>query len=326
MNRLDYWRSDAFLPDALSWVDTALAAAGQRRDADPTWSRERPWGLVLALPLAGGGTVWFKATPDGSAEPILHQTLDAECPEHVAPVLAADLERGWLLLADAGASLGDDSEAEGVEPCSEPRFLAAMTSYAVLQEEVRHRVDELVGQGLPDARPRALPGVFDQLLESLGRRARDTGDDDATALLSHISTARPVVVDMAASCADRAGSVDHNDLHPWNVAASEGQAVFLDWGDAMAAHPYASLLVPVRIGMTESRATGEALIAAYAHGRDEFVDPAEVLTVARLATIGRAWTWERSMALSSEPSDHDGAALKWFSRILDPNPFAADRD
>ena len=103
MNRLDYWRSDAFLPDAFAWVDAALASAGQRRDADQTWSRVRPWGLVLALPLAGGGTVWFKATPEGSAEPILHQTLDAECPEHVAPVLAADLERGWLLLADAGA-------------------------------------------------------------------------------------------------------------------------------------------------------------------------------------------------------------------------------
>jgi len=326
MNRLDYWRSDAFLPDAFAWVDAALASAGQRRDADPTWSRVRPWGLVLALPLAGGGTVWFKATPEGSAEPILHQTLDAECPEHVAPVLAADLERGWLLLADAGASLGDDSEAEGVEPCSEPRFRAAMTSYAVLQEEVRHRVDELVGQGLPDARPQALPGVFDRLLEKLGRRARDTGDDDATALLARISTSRPLVVDLAASCADRPGSVDHNDLHPWNVAASEGQAVFLDWGDAMAAHPYASLLVPVRIGKTESRATGEALIAAYAHGRDEFVDPAEVLTVARLATIGRAWTWERSLALSTGPSEHDDAPLKWFSRILDPDPFAADRD
>jgi len=326
MTRLDYWQSDAFRPDALSWADTALVATGLRRDGAPSWSRVRPWGLVLALPLVGGGTVWFKATPDGSAEPILHQTLDAECPEHVAPVLAADLERGWLLLGDAGSSLGSDSEAHGVEPCGDPRFRDAMTSYAVLQEEVRHRVDDLVGQGLPDARPHALPGVFDRLLESLGRCARDTGDDDATALLARIGTARPLVVDLAASCADRAGSVDHNDLHPWNVAASEGQAVYLDWGDAMAAHPYASLLVPVRIGMTESRATGEALIAAYAHGRDELVDPAEVLTVARLATIGRAWTWERSLSMNTGPSEQDEAPLKWFSRILDPDPFAADRD
>jgi hypothetical protein len=326
MNRLDYWQSDAFHPDALSWVDTALVAEGLRRAGPPSWSRVRPWGLVLALPVVGGETVWFKATPEGSAEPILHRTLDAECPEHVATVLAADLKRGWMLLADAGSSLGDDSEAKGVEPCSDPRFLAAMSSYAELQGEVRHRVDELVAQGLPDARPHALPGVFDRLLDSLGRGARDTGDDDATALLARISTARSLVVDLAASCADRAGSVDHNDLHPWNVAVSEGQVVFLDWGDAMAAHPYASLLVPVRIGRTESPATGEALIAAYAHGRDEFVDPVEVLTAARLATIGRAWTWERSLAMNTGPSEHDGAPLKWFSRILDSDPFAAHRD
>jgi hypothetical protein len=144
--------------------------------------------------------VWFKATPHGSAEPILHQTLDAEIPEYVAPVLAADLGRGWLLIEDAGESLGNDAEAEGTQPCGDPRFQRAMTTYAGLQEQLRHRVDELVTQGLPDARPHALPGVFDQLLASMGRRARDTGDEDASDLLARIAAARPLVVDLAASC------------------------------------------------------------------------------------------------------------------------------
>ncbi len=326
MNRLDEWRSDEFLQTALAWADVALAREGRQRSAGPSWSRVRPWGLVLALPLTDGDTVWFKATPDGSSEPILHQTLNAEIPEYVAPVLAADLTRGWLLMDDAGASLGNDAEAEGTQPCGDPRFQRAVTTYAGLQSQLRHRVDELVAHGLPDARPQALPGVFDQLLASMGRRARDTGDDDATALLVRVAAARPMVVDLAASCSARAGSIDHNDLHPWNVLVHDGQTVFLDWGDAVAAHPYASLLVPVRIAMSESPATGEAVLAAYAHGRDESIDLAEVGVVGRLAVIARAWTWQRSLALCTEPTDHDGAPLKWFARILDTDPFAPDRD
>ena len=326
MSRLDEWRSDDVTRDALAWADAALAREGRRRNGGPSWSRVRPWGRVLALPLADGDTVWFKATPEGSAEPILHQTLDAEIPEYVAPVLAADLARGWLLLEDAGTSLGNDAEAEGTPACGDPRFQRAMTTYAGLQEQLRHRVDELVTQGLPDARPHALPGVFDRLLESMGRRAQDAGDAETTAMLGRIAAARPLVVDLAASCAARPGSIDHNDLHPWNVLTRDGQTVFLDWGDAMAAHPYASLLVPVRIAMTESRATGEAVLAAYERGRDETIDPSELSAVARLAVIARAWTWQRSLALGTEPTDHDGAPLKWLSRILDPNPFAADRD
>ena len=326
MSRLDEWRSDDFTHDALAWEDAVLARGGRRRSAGPSWSRVRPWGMVLALPLADGDTVWFKATPEGSAEPVLHQTLDAEIPEYVAPVLAANLARGWLLLDDAGSSLGNDAEAEGTPACADPRFQRAMTTYAGLQEQLCHRVDELVAQGLPDARPRALPGVFDHLLESMGRRARDAGDAEATATLARIAAARPLVVDLADSCAARAGSIDHNDLHPWNVLTRDGQTVFLDWGDAMAAHPYASLLVPVRIAMTESRATGEAVLAAYARGRDETVATAELSAVAHLAVIARAWTWQRSLAHGTGPTADDGAPLKWFARILDPDPFAADRD
>jgi hypothetical protein len=222
--------------------------------------------------------------------------------------------------------LGTDAESQGTPPCGDPKFLRAITRYAGLQEQLRLRVDELVRQGLPDARPQAIPGVFDQLLATMGRRARDTGDEDATALLGRIAAVRSQVVDLAASCTRRAASIDHNDLHPWNVLIRDGQTVFLDWGDAMAAHPYASLLVPVRIAMTESRQTAEAVLDAYARGRDEDMDPTELAAVIRLSVVGRAWTWQRSLALCSEPTENDEAPLKWFARILDPEPFATTRD
>lgn len=325
MNRLDEWQRDDFVPLALDWVDAALAAHSVRREAAPDWSRVRPWGTVLRIPVTGG-CVWFKATPDGSAEVVLHETLYEAAAEHVPALLASDRDRGWLLLADVGPSLADESGLEAEQACAEPRFLESMRQYAVLQHLVADRIDDLVAQGLPDARPEAMPGVFDTLHEALSRRAAETHDRDATDLLRHLTGARSLVVDLAAQCSGRPGSIDHDDLHPWNVAARPGPAVVMDWGDAMAAHPYAALLVPVRIAGLHSPAAARAVLDAYAHGSGHELDRTELLAAARLAAVSRAWTWERSLAMAKEHGPHEGASLKWFARILDDDPLVADRD
>jgi Ser/Thr protein kinase RdoA (MazF antagonist) len=135
-----------------------------------------------------------------------------------------------------------------------------------------------------------------------------------------------LVVDLAAGL-DGNGSVDHNDLHPWNVmrTASDAPPVFLDWGDAMAAHPYTSLLVPVRIARLSSPQAGDAVVEAYAAGSEGF-DRDVYEAALRLAAVARAWTWQRSLASDPRNTQYAGAALKWFARILDPDPWDADRD
>jgi hypothetical protein len=99
----------------------------------------------------------------------------------------------------------------------------------------------------------------------------------------------------------------------------------IDWGDAMAAHPYASLLVPVRIARLASREAGDAVVEAYAAGSDAFDHDAYEAAL-RLAVVARAWTWQRSLAADPDNAEHDWAALKWLVRILDPDPLTADRD
>ena len=327
MSRYDQWHRDDFLPQALAWTDTVLDGAGRPRLEEPSWSRVRPWGCVLAIP-AEGGTVWFKAVPAGGAEPALHTVLAEEVSDHVAPLLAVDEERGWLLLGDAGQSLGDGVDDAGAgDLCASGPFRAAMTAYAHVQDRMAHRIDELVARGLPDARPHAMPAVFDRLHEALSRAAVDARDTGATDLLGRIAGARPIVVDLAAGLG-ASGSVDHNDLHPWNVmrAVTDAPPVFLDWGDAMAAHPYASLLVPVRIARLASRQAGDAVVEAYAAGCDAPFDHDAYEAALRLAVIARAWTWQRSLASDPGNTEYGDAALKWFARILDPDPLDADRD
>ncbi|MGV8848581.1 MAG: phosphotransferase family protein [Propionibacteriaceae bacterium] len=327
MSSYDQWLGDDFLPQALAWTDTVLDGADRPRLEEPSWSRVRPWGCVLAIP-AEGGTVWFKAVPDGGAEPALHTVLAEEVADHVAPLLAVDEERRWLLLGDAGLSLGDGVDDAGApDLCASGPFRAAMTAYADVQGRMAHRIDELVTRGLPDARPHAMPGVFDRLHESLSRTAFDAADTDAIDLLGRIAGARSVVVDLA-SRLETSGSVDHNDLHPWNVmrTAPDAPPVFLDWGDAMAAHPYASLLVPVRIARLASPEAGDAVVEAYATGCDASFDHDVYEAALRLAVVARAWTWQRSLASDRTNAEYGDAALKWFARILDPDPLDADRD
>ena len=73
-----------------------------------------------------------------------------------------------------------------------------------------------------------MPARFDEALEAID------GDDRVAAL-------RPAVVEwcerLAAS--PMPASIDHNDLHAFNILAGER---FYDWGDAVVAHPFASML------------------------------------------------------------------------------------
>ncbi len=210
---------------ALAW------AADHVRLTGPPVARERPWSTVLRLPTADG-PVWLKATtPTARAEVRLYRVLAERAPEAVLVPLARDDERGWLLLPDGGPTLRDGAPervADGVA--------AAMSVYAGLQRAVAPARAEVLDAGVPDASPAALPERLEEALEATGL------DDD-------VARRRVLVARWATELTHgpAAGlvTVDHQDLHPGNVLApvpGHGPR-FYDWGDAVLAHPFASLLV-----------------------------------------------------------------------------------
>jgi hypothetical protein len=101
---------------------------------------ERPWGSVWRASVRGG-VVWVKVcAPVQAFEPRLTAALAGRWPGLLPEVLAADSERAWLLLGDAGERLGF-----GVGP--EP-WLSLLPAYAELQRgEVAH-VAELLDAGV----------------------------------------------------------------------------------------------------------------------------------------------------------------------------------
>ena len=95
-------------------------------------------------------------------------------------------------------------------------------------------------------------------------------------------------------------TIDHNDLHQWNVlvgVTGVETSKFFDWGDAVVAHPFASLLVPLTFLRTHLGSDDES--PALLRVRDAYLDawrdlgsPRDLLEAVelscRLAKVARA--------------------------------------
>ena len=238
------WSSPVWRANAVEWLDQRLAAVGLERTGEVEQPHLRPWATVLRAPTTGGD-VWFKAAgPATGSEIGLYGLLGAVVPYAVLTPIALDVARGWMVLPDGGPSL-DGSLAEIDFAIAMARILPP---YADLQRALVPHGDALLELGLEDMRPANMPRRFDEALAAAEKYVRSHGTAADAATLRHLEVMRERV----RSWCERLGAlpggwtVDHGDLHQWNVLiGADGleRPKFFDWGDAAVAHPFASLLV-----------------------------------------------------------------------------------
>jgi hypothetical protein len=187
----------------------------------------------MKVPVAGG-IVWFKACAQVQAfEPRLTVELYSRWPDRVTEVIAADEARRWLLMWDAGISVGE----LGNPP---EAWLEALPLYAELQKgETAYALDH-VGHGVPDLRMLALPAGYERLLASELPLTRD----EANRLLDFAPRFTELCAELAGMGIEE--SVQHDDLHLANLYLGGGKLRVLDWGDSSIAHPFFSILETVR--------------------------------------------------------------------------------
>ena len=190
----------------------------------------RPWATVRRVSTSAR-PVWLKTTgPEVAFEAGLYELLVRVVPERVLTPLGVDVERGWVLLPDGGQSLGERLDAsERVDALA-----AALPRYAQLQRDLAPHVEELLALGVRDMRPDAMPVRFEEALDAVRGRA------DVT----RIEAMRDTVAAWSARLAESPvpPSSDHNDLHAWNILGAGNAVRFYDWGDAVVAHPFATML------------------------------------------------------------------------------------
>ncbi|MEJ2870059.1 aminoglycoside phosphotransferase family protein [Actinomycetospora sp. OC33-EN08] len=289
-------------------------ATGQVTLTGPVEARERPWASVLRLP-ADGGPVWLKVTtPATRPEVGLYRLLAATVPEAVLVPLALDEGRGLLLLPDGGPTLADRP------PERLPGDLAdAFAAYGRLQRAMAPHRAELVALGLPDASPGALDARCAEAVAA-------TGLPDGGACRAAVAGwARALSTAPAADLA----TVDHQDLHADNVLRS---GRFYDWGDAVVAHPFASMLVGLgglarRLGLDPDDAVVRRVRDAYLDVFSDLAPHAELVATCtlacRAAVVARALVWHRAVGAAGADHRFADAARQTLAAYADPSPFAA---
>ncbi len=226
------WTDSAWLAAAHAWINEQVTRLG----ADPMGEADQhhvyPWSTVMRVPT-GRGDVYFKANaPELRHEAPLVVALAERRPDCVPPLLAVDLERGWMLMEDAGTRLRELIQRERDLSC----WLEVLPLYAGLQIDLAELADELVALGVPDLRLSQLPTLYEQLLDEV-----ELSPDDRRRLDGSAGRVREMCDELAAYGLPE--TIQHDDFHDGQVYVRDGRYLLLDWGDACVTHPFFTLSV-----------------------------------------------------------------------------------
>jgi Phosphotransferase enzyme family len=326
------WIQPQWLADATDWIlarldEHGIAVMGEIEQPHVRW-----WSTVMRVPTSEGD-LWFKASASPHAfEAALVTLLGRLRPGQVTDVVAADVERGWLLMRDAGTRLRELVTS----PAQLGRWEELLPAYAELQLAVAPHVDELLAAGVPDQRLAVLPAQLELLLGD--EEALLLGRPEGLTPAEH-EQLRSLLPEFANACARLAAygipeTLQHDDFHDGNIFVREGRYVFFDWGDSCVSHPFHTLVVTLRAlahrlelapGGPDLFRLREAYLEPFAHygSHDDLVAAADLAHFT--GTAARSLAWHRFLA-PREPEfrTNDAESVPYgMRRILDLGPIGS---
>jgi hypothetical protein len=317
------------------WLDPDWRAEAERwirgQVGEPAGAIEQPhvrwWSTVMRVPTATGD-LWFKAAaPVDAFEPRLTVLLGDLFPERVPEVVAADLERGWMLMRDGGTRLRELVHG----PADLGRWEELLPRYAELQLALAPRADELLDLGVPDLRLARIPDELARLLDDepallVGQEDGLTPDE-----LARIRGAQGEVAELCGRLAAHGigETLQHDDLHDGNVFVRDGRGLVFDWGDSCVSHPFHTLVVTLR--SSAYRLGDEPGSPELVRLRDAYLQPfgpgiEDAFALAqRTGTLARALAWHRFLS-AAEPGEREedaGTVPYGLRRFLANGPLGA---
>ena len=265
---------------------TARTSPRPGRSSSRTSGRGRPRSACRRPPATSGSRRQF---PSWRTRRRSSTILSRRRPDLVPELLAADFDRGWMLMADGGTRLRELIEEER----DLGRWLDVLPRYAELQVDLAVDADRLVAVGCPDRRLGSLPSQYERLLEQVPHEFGGTV---------------PRVSEMCAQIASLGipETIQHDDLHDAQVFVRDGQYLFFDWGDSCVSHPFLSMSITLegQIAWGLDDVEGSVDLAPF---RDAYLEP-----YTRYAPLG-----ELQEALDV------ALRLGWVCRAVNAEPWAS---
>ena len=320
------WTQPGWREQAEAWIHTELERRSILIAGEIEQPQVRPWSTVLRVPTSAGDH-YFKATsPLLAHEPALTQWLAQQRPDCIAPVLAVDRDRGWMLMPDGGTTLRAVIQADR----DIRHWEAVLPIYAQLQLDMAAQLDQLVALGCLDYRLAGLPARYDALLEDTQALMIDLPDGLTGEQYARLRAFAPQFADMCAQLAAYGipETLHHDDFHDGNMFLSDGGLRFFDWGESCAAQPFYTLVVGLRgiayrFELAEDAPELQRLRAIYLEPWTRYTTRAKLLEACALAKqIGsfcRALTWHRVVASIESPlrEEQQDAVPGWLQVFLD---------
>jgi hypothetical protein len=312
----------AWRDEAERWIDEQLAEASLTRTGAIEQPRVRAWSTQLVVPT-DAGTVWFKANCRAQGfEPALQALLARLTPDAVDEPLAIDGGRAWMLTRDRGTTLGD-SRAPTVDD-----WRRVLRAWATLQRRVAAHGRALRDAGVPDCSPVTVSARLEAMIATLSELPGEHPGHLPADVADRVRDARPLVVAAARRLADSAlpTSLQHGDLHPWNVFAVDADLRVFDLGDAQWAHPLESLCIPWAVTRQAAGTPWSELLEAYHEPWADLLSLDELSDLMAAAAmtqpVNRSFTWWECLAEATEDEwrEWGEAPVRHLSNVLEPLP------
>jgi hypothetical protein len=231
------WARPGWYAGVTNWLNAQMARLGWEITGEISLRKFNCISALLKVPTSAG-EVYMKAVPNYfGTEPQFSQPLERLIPGKVPHILAVDVERGFILMADfKGAPLDDQTD---IEPYKE-----AVREYAQLQIACVPHTQELIAAG---ARHYPLSKMAERITNLFNRRELMRIGEPLVGLTpeeaDRVAAVLPRVIEMCTEL-EAFGlpeTIETGDFHAYNVATTANGYVFYDWSDLTITQPFVSL-------------------------------------------------------------------------------------
>ena len=305
------WEDPTWRQEATRWIRARLAEKGIHPTGGIEQPHVRPWSTVMKIPTEAG-VYYFKANaPDLVREAAVTEYLTRFRPELFPELIAADVQRGWLLMEDAGTPLRQYIREEK----SFARWDEVMPLFTQLQKDLAAHVPELLATGIMDRRLERLPELFEALVEDRGAYMIDQEESLTAEEGERLKDSVPQFWEMCKEVAALGipESIHHDDFHDGNIFLKGSRVLFTDWAESAVTHPFLSLVVMLR-------GAGNSLETFSEDGMEAGPDTPEIVELRRLYL--RQWTeyaplpeLERIARIAERKLGYVNRALTWREGI-----------